>query len=43
MLTEFGDRLAGTYAADDVLQRTATVLGEGVGADRAHRVARRRG
>jgi signal transduction histidine kinase len=35
VLTEFGDRLAGTYAADDVLQRTAAVLGEGVGAARA--------
>ena len=35
VLTEFGDRLAGTYAADDVLPRTARVLGEGVGADRA--------
>jgi len=35
VLTEFGDRLAGTYAADDVLQRTATVLGEGIGAARA--------
>ena len=35
VLTEFGDRLAGTYAADDVLPRTAKVLAEGVGADRA--------
>ncbi|HEY7668824.1 MAG TPA: hypothetical protein VIE12_11975, partial [Actinomycetota bacterium] len=35
VLTEFGDRLAGTYAADDVLPRTAHVLGEGVGAARA--------
>ncbi|MGZ8578932.1 MAG: histidine kinase [Actinomycetota bacterium] len=34
VLTDFGDRLAGTYAADDVLPRTARVLGEGVGADR---------
>jgi signal transduction histidine kinase len=35
VLSEFGDRLAGTYAAEDVLPRTARVLGEGVGADRA--------
>ncbi len=35
VLTEFGDRLAGTYAADDVLPRTARVLAEGVGAERA--------
>ena len=35
VLTDFGDRLAGTYAAEDVLPRTARVLGEGVGADRA--------
>ena len=35
VLSAFGDRLAGTYAADDVLQRTATVLGEGIGAARA--------
>jgi signal transduction histidine kinase len=35
VLSEFGDRLAGTYAADDVLPRTARVLAEGVGADRA--------
>jgi signal transduction histidine kinase len=35
VLTEFGDRLAGTYAADDVLERTAKVLGEGLGAERA--------
>jgi signal transduction histidine kinase len=32
VLTEFGDRLAGTYAADDVLPRTAKILGEGLGA-----------
>jgi signal transduction histidine kinase len=35
VLTEFGDRLAGTYAADDVLERTARILGEGLGAERA--------
>ncbi len=35
VLSEFGDRLGGTYAADDVLPRTARVLGQGVGADRA--------
>ena len=36
VLSAFGDRIAGTYAADDVLPRTARVLAEGVGADRAH-------
>jgi signal transduction histidine kinase len=35
VLAEFGEQLAETYAADDVLPRTARVLGEGVGADRA--------
>jgi signal transduction histidine kinase len=35
VLSEFGDRVAGTYAADDVLERTARVLAEGVGAERA--------
>jgi signal transduction histidine kinase len=35
VLTEFGENLAETYGADDVLQRLARVLGEGVGADRA--------
>ncbi|HEV8087756.1 MAG TPA: histidine kinase [Actinomycetota bacterium] len=35
VLTSFGENLAETYAADDVLQRLARVLGEGVGADRA--------
>ena len=35
VMAAFGDQLAGTYAADDVLARTARVLGEGVGADRA--------
>jgi signal transduction histidine kinase len=35
VLSEFGERLGETYAADDVLQRMARVLGEGVGADRA--------
>ncbi len=35
VLAEFGDRLAETYAADDVLPRTARLLAEGVGADRA--------
>jgi signal transduction histidine kinase len=35
VLAEFGDQLAETYAADDVLPRTARVLAEGVGADRA--------
>jgi signal transduction histidine kinase len=36
VLSEFGDRLSETYAADDVLPRMARVLAEGVGADRAH-------
>lgn len=35
VMTAFGERLAGTYAADDVLPRTARVLAEGLGADRA--------
>ena len=36
VMTTFGDQLAETYSADDVLVRIARVLGEGVGADRAH-------
>jgi signal transduction histidine kinase len=35
VLTQFGENLAETYGADDVLQRLARVLGEGVGAARA--------
>jgi signal transduction histidine kinase len=35
VLAELGERLAETYAAEDVLPRIARVLGEGVGADRA--------
>lgn len=35
VLSEFGERLGDTYAADDVLPRIAKVLCEGVGADRA--------
>jgi signal transduction histidine kinase len=35
VLTEFGENLADTYGAEDVLLRLARVLGEGVGADRA--------
>jgi signal transduction histidine kinase len=35
VLTEFGENLAETYGADDVLHRLARVLGEGVGAERA--------
>jgi signal transduction histidine kinase len=35
VLSRFGDRLGDTYAADDVLARTARVLAEGIGADRA--------
>jgi signal transduction histidine kinase len=32
VLTEFSDRVAGTYAADDVLERMAQVLAAGIGA-----------
>ncbi len=35
VLTEFGENLADTYGAEDVLPRLARVLGEGVGAGRA--------
>jgi signal transduction histidine kinase len=35
VLGAFGDQLAGTYSADDVLPRIARVLAEGVGAARA--------
>jgi signal transduction histidine kinase len=35
VLAEFSEHLAETYAADDVLPRTARILGEGVGADLA--------
>jgi signal transduction histidine kinase len=35
VLSEFSGRVAETYAADDVLDRTAQVLGEGVGAESA--------
>ncbi len=35
VMATFGDQLAGTYSAGDVLSRTARVLGEGVGAERA--------
>jgi signal transduction histidine kinase len=35
VLAEFGEHLAGTYAADEVLPRTARLLAEGVGAERA--------
>jgi signal transduction histidine kinase len=34
VLTEFSDRLAETYSSDDVLPRTAAILGEGTGAER---------
>ena len=34
VLARFGDQLADTYAADDVLVRIARVLTEGIGADR---------
>jgi GAF domain-containing protein len=35
LLADFSERVAETYAADDVLQRMARVVGEGIGADRA--------
>ena len=35
VLAEFGENLAGTYAADDVLPRTARMLAEGIGAETA--------
>ena len=35
VLSEFSERVAETYAADDVLPRMATVLGEGSGAEQA--------
>jgi signal transduction histidine kinase len=35
VMATFGDQLAGTSATEDVLPRTARVLGEGVGAERA--------
>ena len=35
VLSEFSDRVAGTYASDDVLQRMAQVLATAVGADAA--------
>jgi signal transduction histidine kinase len=35
VLHEFSERVAGSYAAQDVLPRMATILGEGTGAERA--------
>ena len=35
VMATFGDQLAETYSSDDVLERTARVLGEGVGAERS--------
>lgn len=35
VLSEFGERLAGSYATEDVLPRVARVAGEGVGASRS--------
>jgi signal transduction histidine kinase len=35
VLSEFGERLAGSYATEDVLPRLARVVGDGVGAARA--------
>ena len=36
VLTSLGERLSGTYAADDVLPRMALVLAQATGADAAH-------
>src|SRR5206468_1166573 len=35
VLSEFSDRLGGTYAADDVLSRMARIVAEGIGGARA--------
>ncbi|HTG47018.1 MAG TPA: ATP-binding protein [Actinomycetota bacterium] len=35
VLSRFSDRVAGTYANEDILPRTARVIAEGTGADRA--------
>jgi len=35
VLSEFSDRMAGTYSTDDVLPRMAEILGQGCGAQRA--------
>src|SRR5213078_1224327 len=35
VLSEFADRMAGTYSVEDVLPRTARILGEATGAVRA--------
>jgi signal transduction histidine kinase len=35
VLSEFAERMAGTYSLEDVLPRMATILGEGTGASRA--------
>jgi signal transduction histidine kinase len=35
VLSEFADRMGGTYSLEDVLPRMATILGEGTGARRA--------
>jgi len=35
VLSEFSDRVAGTYSTDDVLPRMAEILGQGCGAERA--------
>jgi MFS family permease len=35
VLTEFSERVGGSYATEDVLGRMATILGEGVGAEAA--------
>ena len=35
VLSDFSDRMAGTYSTDDVLPRMAEILGEGCGAQRA--------
>src|SRR5207247_3344446 len=35
VLSAFSDRVAGTYATEDLLPRMARILGEGTGAERA--------
>ena len=43
VLSEFSDRVAGTYASDDVLERMAQVLADRRGRRRGHGVAARVG
>ena len=42
VLAEFSERMAGTYATEDVLPRMARILAEGTGASARGRVAPRR-